>query len=102
MKKNTLRLSDSVLGRIINILQEAMIAGVDILDLMREMRLTTTPDHQLVLTEEYTTKVDVWHKEIEAMLVKRQADHGGLLQGTGNCTSVGGTVTDAEVTDKKE
>ena len=97
-----LKLSDSTIGRIINILQESMIAKVDILDLMREMRLTTTEEHELILTEEYVKKVDVWHKEIEAMLIKRQIDSGGMLQGTGNCNLIGGTVFNADISNMKE
>ena len=97
-KMNTeLRLSKSVLGRLLNIIQEAMIAGVDIMDLMYEMRLTTTEDHQIVLTEEYTKKVDAWHAEIEEMLIKRQKEHGGVLEGTGDCTTAGGIIVDTSV-----
>ena len=62
------KLSDSVLGRIVNIIQESMLLGRDCTDVMRLIELT--PDEfdttRLVLTSEYE------------LLVKR--DHDELLQ----------------------
>ena len=90
--KKVLRMSDQLLGRIISIIQEAIITGTDVLDLFREMQMRPADDdpHQLILTEEYTKKVDEWHKQIEETLVSRKKEvdenQAGrvLIQGAGD------------------
>ena len=91
-KKTEYRMSDMFIGRIISIIQEAMISGTDVLDLFREMQMQPADDdpHQLILTEEYTKKVDEWHKQIEETLVarKKEVDENQagrvLIQGEGD------------------
>ncbi len=55
------KLSDSVLARICQLLQEAIIFGFDITDLMREIELVTSTEpgeeNLLVMTQEYAQKV---------------------------------------------
>jgi len=60
------KLADSVLHRVIQMLQEAMLVGVDVADLMRSMQLQPHENdpHVLVLTEEYTEQVKRWHKQL--------------------------------------
>ena len=62
------KLSDSVLGRIVNIIQESLLLGRDCTDAMRLIELTHDEfdTSRLVLTQEYE------------LLVKR--DHDELLQ----------------------
>ena len=93
------KLSDEVLGRIINILQEAMISGVDILDLFRMMQLTQSDEdeNELTLTSDYRDSIKKWHDEITKMLEKRQEQfsdsHGGILVGTGQTNECGGVCS---------
>ena len=102
------KLSDEVLGRIINILQEAMISGVDILDLFRMMQLTQSEEdeNELTLTDDYRESIKKWHNDIALMLEKRQEEyvdnHGGLLVGTGQTNECGGVCScDCECDSKK-
>lgn len=62
------RLADSVLHRVIQMLQEAMLIGVDIADLMRQMELKPDENdpHVLVLSEEYLEQIKRWHKQLLA------------------------------------
>lgn len=98
---NKFKFSDEIIGRFINIVQEAMISGTDVLDLFREMHVRPSDGdpNELVLTEEYTKKVDDWHKQIEQDLVIRrnayEAAHGApavFLTGTGDGSTVGGVA----------
>jgi transposase-like protein len=60
------KLADSVLHRVIQMLQEAMLMGVDVADLMRQMQLVpdASDSHVLVLTEDYLEQVKRWHKQL--------------------------------------
>lgn len=71
MKKNY-KLADSVLMRLVQIFQEALIMNIDGADLMREVRLELDPNDEstLVLTEAYKQKV----VEMHAKLVERAAE----------------------------
>lgn len=65
-KKKPYKLSDAVIMRIVQILQEAMLVGTDITDLLRQ--LSIVPDETdslvLVLTEEYEDMVRKWHSQL--------------------------------------
>lgn len=103
-KENKFRFSDQIIARILNVIQEAMIAGVDVLDLFRQMQMKPADGdpHELVLTDEYTKVVDKWHAEIVRELEKRRddseaeqfgvAEDQGVIYGTGPARSTGGEV----------
>lgn len=56
------KVSDSVWHRVVQIIQEAMITGVDCADLMRQVRLTVSDDNStLVLTSAYEKQVSEMH-----------------------------------------
>jgi hypothetical protein len=61
------RLSDNVLRRIVQVMQEGLLTGTDVTDHMRMIRLTPSDDDadQLVMTEDYQHLVESQH---EAML----------------------------------
>ena len=61
-----MKLADSVLHRIIQILQEAILLGIDVSDIMRQIRLVpdSSDPHVLVLTEDYVKQVSEWHKKL--------------------------------------
>lgn len=65
---NGYRLDDSVLARIVQIVQEGIILGNDVTDLMRQMRLevSTETDSTLVLTQEYKDVVKRMHDQLLA------------------------------------
>lgn len=92
-RKKIYRMSDELLGRVLNVIQEAMISGTDVLDLFREMEMKPSDDdpHHLVLTDDYRAKIDAWHKDIEDILKKREQEfteqHGGLIVGTGDASA---------------
>lgn len=59
------KIADEVWHRIVQIIQEAMLEGVDCADLLRMVRVTasdTTGD--LVLTEEYKQSVKEMHEKL--------------------------------------
>ena len=63
------RLSDNVLRRIVQVMQEGLLTGTDVTDHMRMIRLEENADDstQLVLTDEYQKLVESQH---EAMLLE--------------------------------
>ena len=66
-KENTYTLSDNVIARIAQILQEGILLGVDIVDLLRQAEVTPSFEGQsLVLTEDYAHKVAEMHKKLVA------------------------------------
>ena len=94
------KMSDAIIGRVISIIQESFISGVDVLDLFRQMEMQpdSTDEHVLVLTDEYKAVVDKWHEEIEGMLREREAeakaqgtDVKGVIAGTGETGHTGGS-----------
>lgn len=53
------RLSDNVIARIAQIIQEGMLMGVDVVDLMRQMELCSNDlSPELELTIEYSKRVE--------------------------------------------
>lgn len=73
------KLADSVLHRVIQMVQEAMLMGVDVADLMRqiELRPNSEDSHVLVLTEEYLDQVKRWHTELLEKAEKLSAQMKG-------------------------
>ena len=59
-------LSDNVLRRIVQIVQEGFLTGTDVVDHMRMIKLETDENNssQLVLTEEYKTLVEGQHESM--------------------------------------
>jgi hypothetical protein len=56
------KLSDSVLHRVVQIVQEGILLGIDVADLLRQIKLTTGIDEStLVLTKEYVEFVELSH-----------------------------------------
>jgi hypothetical protein len=66
MKKQNFKFDDSVLHRLVQILQESMILGIDISDIMKKIEVTPSKDDKtkLVLTDEYVESVKEWHKSL--------------------------------------
>lgn len=60
-----LKLSDSVLHRFVQIIQEAMLTGTDCADHMRMVRLVpdSTDPHVLTLSDEYKAQVEKIHQK---------------------------------------
>jgi len=75
-------LSDQVIARIAQIVQEGMLLGVDVVDLLRQIRVTreVTEDGvgtgQLVLTDDYRRQVKVMHDRLVAEAERLQAAGG--------------------------
>ena len=59
------KLSDSVLHRVVQIVQEGILLGIDVADLLRQIKLTpdTSSESTLVLTKEYVELVESSHKK---------------------------------------
>lgn len=62
------KFDDSVLYRLVQVLQESMLLGVDVTDIMRKIEVTPSQDNEtvLVLTEEYVESVKQWHSSLVA------------------------------------
>jgi hypothetical protein len=75
-------LSDQVIARIAQIVQEGMLLGVDVVDLLRQVRVTAelTDDSvetgQLILTNEYRRQVRSMHEQLVAEAERLQAEGG--------------------------
>lgn len=70
-----LKLADSVLHRIVQILQEALLEGVDVSDLMRQIRLVKQDDDTLVLSPEYEKQVTEMHEKLLKQAEELKAAH---------------------------
>ena len=61
------KLSDTVIARIAQILQEGILLGVDIVDILRQLEVEPGVDGtSLQLTAEYTKRVIESHRALEA------------------------------------
>jgi len=61
------KLTDNVIGRIAQIIQEGMILGIDVVDLMRQLEVEPAADGtQLELTPAYMQSVKVMHEKLLA------------------------------------
>lgn len=61
------KFTDNVIARVAQILQEAMLLGVDVVDLMRQIEVEPTHDvdsPMLELTKEYSQKVAEHHEKL--------------------------------------
>ena len=72
---NTYKFSDGVISRIAQILQEAILLGVDIVDILRQVEVQPSQDGtSLELTAEYTQRVVEMHRKlVEEALTKQEA-----------------------------
>ena len=59
-----MKLDDSVLVRIVQIIQEAMLTGTDCGDYMRLIELETSENDKLVLTQNYVDTVKKEHNDL--------------------------------------
>jgi hypothetical protein len=61
-----LKFADSVWHRVVQIVQEAMLTGVDCSDLLRQVRVVPdeTDDHVLVLSSDYQKQVREYHEKM--------------------------------------
>jgi hypothetical protein len=59
-----MKLDDSVLVRIVQIIQEAMLTGTDCVDYMRLIELETSENDKLVLTQNYVDTVKKEHNDL--------------------------------------
>lgn len=70
---NSLKLSDGVSLRLIQIFQEAIMTGVDGADLLRQVRLQIDSDNEtLVLTSDYQNFVNESYRKLEAQAAELQ------------------------------
>ena len=73
-----LGLSDAVIARICQVVQECMLLGIDVVDLLRMIRVCpdTQNVNQLVLTPEYEKQVesmhDSWLERAEKLQLEQQ------------------------------
>jgi hypothetical protein len=73
------KFADTVWHRVVNIVQESMLTGVDCADLLRQMRVQ--PDAAdpsvLVLTPAYEAQVRATHAKLLQQAKELQEQHGG-------------------------
>lgn len=71
---NNFKLADSVLFRVVQILQEALVTETDIGDLLRQIELKpdSTDPHVLTLTEDYVKQVERWHQQLVDSIPKKE------------------------------
>jgi len=66
--KQRFKLDDSVIARIAQILQEAILMGVDVVDLLRQIEVVSGDDPEtngiLFLSEQYKLMVDQHHQDL--------------------------------------
>lgn len=68
------RLSDNVIARIAQILQEGLLLGIDVVDLLRQIEVEVAPGgNELNLTEPYLFRVLEHHKKLVDEALELQA-----------------------------
>jgi hypothetical protein len=74
---NKYKLSDNVIGRIAQIIQESMLLGIDAVDLMRQIEIEPSGTDTLELTSTYVKSVKDMHVKLleEAERLDRE-QHG--------------------------
>jgi len=90
-EKDVFVVADSVWNRIVQIVQEGMLMGIDVADLMRQIRLQKSSDdsNTLVLTEAYKERIKKNHQklllEAEQLKAKHEKDdkQSSVIVGTG-------------------
>lgn len=83
-----LKFADNVWHRVVQIVQEAMLTGVDCSDLLRQVRVVPdeTDDHVLVLSAEYQKQVREMHEKMLDQAREIQAQQRGnkfIIPGSG-------------------
>ena len=68
----TYKLCDTVLARVMQIVQEAMLTGTDCVDLMRVMEVQESDEGVLVLTDSYKQLVKKEHDDLIKLAEERQ------------------------------
>lgn len=78
--EQSLRISDNVWARVIQIIQEAMLMGIDCADLLRQVRVKIDESDAgtLVLTSGYEKMVEEHHKKLLDEVEKIKADESNL------------------------
>ncbi len=78
-----IQLADEVWHRVVGIVQEAMLTGIDCADLLRQIRVRPGPEGALVLTEGYKRIVVAQHKELleKAEALKATSSESKLIKG---------------------
>lgn len=73
-----MKIADSVWHRVVQIVQEAMLTGVDCGDLLRQVRVVPddTDDHVLVLSADYEKQVREMHAKLLQQAREIQAASG--------------------------
>jgi hypothetical protein len=82
-----LKIADTVWHRVVQIIQEAMLEGVDCADLLRQVRVVpdSSDPHVLTLSPEYEHQVKEMHDKLLARAEELQAaQKPKLLIGDGN------------------
>jgi len=76
MENMSYKLSDNVIARIAQILQEGLLLGIDVVDLLRQIEVEVAPDGvELNLTEPYLKRVLEHHRKLldEAQALQEQS-----------------------------
>lgn len=77
-EKTEYRISDEVWHRVVQIVQEAMLTGIDCVDLLRQVRVKPELDMEegpsLYLTEGYRTFVKEYHQKLLDEAAQKQAE----------------------------
>ena len=68
-----MKLDDSVLVRIVQIIQEAMLTGTDCVDYMRLIELEKNDNDKLIMTQTYTELVEKEHQNLLEFAQKQKA-----------------------------
>lgn len=81
--ESSLVISDNVWRRVVQIVQEAMLTGVDCVDLLRQVRVQTNGS-ALELTSEYRKMVSEHHEKLvaEAAQRKSEQEESNLIRGS--------------------
>jgi hypothetical protein len=73
---NTFSLSDNVIARIVQILQEGLMTGNDVIAHMRMIRVETDDEGKLQLSADYVKQVNEGYEKLNAeMLEKMKASN---------------------------
>ncbi len=80
---NKYKLSDNVIGRIAQIVQEAMLLGVDAVDLLRQVEVETSDAGLMELSSEYVKSIKDMHvkllEDAERLAHQDSAPSGKLI-----------------------
>ena len=63
-KKTTYVIGDDVWNRVVQMVQEGMLMGIDVVDIMRQVRVNVGDNNVLHLTPEYVENVKEQHQKI--------------------------------------